>query len=237
MTRRIPARAYIHCVRTFAPGVACALLLAACGGGGGGASSGSTSGSSQGSTPPPVAANQAPTISGTPATTVQAGTAYTFTPSATDADGNALTFSVTNKPSWASFDAQTGRLTGTPSDVGSFANIVISVSDGSAATNLTAFGITVNAAPTGSAAKSVTLAWTPPTARTDGTSLGNLAGYKIRYGTSSSNFSETITVDNPGLTTYTIDALSSGTYYFVVAAYDSSGVESSNSDPVSKTIG
>jgi hypothetical protein len=181
--------------------------------------------------------NQAPTISGTPAASVQAGTAYTFTPSAQDADGNTLTFSITNKPSWASFDAQTGRLSGTPAEVGSFANIVIAVSDGSTSASLTSFGITVSAAPNGAASKSVTLAWTPPTARTDGSSLGNLAGYKIRYGTSASNFSQTVTVENPGLTSYTIDSLSAGTYYFVVAAYDSSGVESSNSSPVSKTIG
>jgi hypothetical protein len=234
MTKRIPVRAWSLYARTFVPAVACSALLAACGGGGG---SGSTSGSSQGAAPPPAAANQAPTIAGTPATTVQAGTAYTFTPSAQDADGNTLTFSISNKPSWASFDAQTGRLSGTPADAGSFANIVISVSDGSASTNLTAFGITVNAAPTGSGSKSVTLAWTPPTARTDGSSLSNLAGYRIRYGTSASNYSQTITVTNPGLTSYVIDSLSAGTYYFVVAAYDTSGVESNNSTPVSKTIG
>lgn len=236
MTQRISGLASFHCVRAFAPAVACVLLLAACGGGGSGSSS--TSGSSQGAPPPPpAAANQAPTISGTPATSVQAGTAYTFTPSAQDSDGNALTFSITNKPSWASFDAQTGRLTGTPADAGSFPNIVIAVSDGSSTAGLAEFGITVNAAPTGAASKSVTLAWTPPTTRTDGSTLSNLAGYKIRYGTSESNYSQTITVTNAGLTTYTIDSLSAGTYYFVVAAYDNSGLESNNSDPVSKTIG
>ena len=76
--------------------------------------------------------NRAPTISGAPGTTANAGTAYTFTPSASDADGDALTFSIQNKPSWATFSTSTGRLSGTPaaSDAGTTSSIVISVSDG-----------------------------------------------------------------------------------------------------------
>ena len=61
-----------------------------------------------------------------------AGTAYSFTPTASDPDGNTLTFSIANKPSWATFNTGTGRLQGTPSagDVGTTTGIVISVSDG-----------------------------------------------------------------------------------------------------------
>jgi len=69
---------------------------------------------------------------------VVAGTAYTFTPTASDPDGNALTFSILNRPSWASFSAADGTLAGTPlvANVNTFANIVISVSDGQSAVSL-----------------------------------------------------------------------------------------------------
>ena len=111
-----------------------------------------------------VAANGAPTISGTPATTVTVGQAYSFTPTASDPNGQALTFSITNKPSWATFSASTGRLSGTPAaaNVGSTSNIVISVTDGAANASLPAFAISVvaaNGAPTisGTPATSVTV--------------------------------------------------------------------------------
>ncbi len=52
-------------------------------------------------TPRARVANRAPTISGTPATTARVGTAYSFQPSANDADGNALGFTIANRPSWA----------------------------------------------------------------------------------------------------------------------------------------
>ncbi|MEO2268176.1 DUF4347 domain-containing protein [Pseudoalteromonas sp. YIC-656] len=94
------------------------------------------------------AANQAPVISGTPASDVVAGQAYSFVPTASDPEDDALTFSIVNMPSWATFNTSTGALSGTPADadVGSFANIQISVSDGDLTAQLPAFSITVNAA-------------------------------------------------------------------------------------------
>src|ERR1700716_79476 len=53
-------------------------------------------------TPPPPAAP--PTISGSPATSVVAGQSYSFTPTTTDPSGRTLTFSISNKPSWAAFN-------------------------------------------------------------------------------------------------------------------------------------
>lgn len=101
-------------------------------------------------------ANAAPLISGTPASSVQQGASYRFAPTASDADGDSLTFSIQNKPAWASFDVATGVLAGTPgnANVGTSSNIVISVSDGSAVSSLPAFSITVinvNDAPTAQA--------------------------------------------------------------------------------------
>ncbi|MDP5192102.1 putative Ig domain-containing protein, partial [Rheinheimera baltica] len=89
--------------------------------------------------------NDAPTISGAPTTTVAQDTAYSFIPTATDADDDTLTFSITNKPTWAAFNTTTGALTGTPAaaDVGTTTGIVISVSDGSLSAALPAFNLEV----------------------------------------------------------------------------------------------
>ena len=90
--------------------------------------------------------NTAPTISGTPLTSVGVNTAYTFIPSDHDIDiGDTLTFNIKNKPAWASFDTTTGTLTGTPArnDAGTYEDIVISVSDGKKTAVLPAFELTI----------------------------------------------------------------------------------------------
>ena len=94
-----------------------------------------------------VSAGTAPTISGSPLTTVSAGTAYDFKPVAADPDGQALTFAVINKPTWANFDTATGRLSGTPGTIsaGTYSNVGISVTDGSSTASLAPFTITVTA--------------------------------------------------------------------------------------------
>lgn len=86
-----------------------------------------------------------PLISGSPTSTVSAGNGYRFTPVATDIDGNPLTFSIVNLPGWATFDEQNGRVSGTPEldDVGNHRDIVISVSNGDASSELAAFNIQV----------------------------------------------------------------------------------------------
>jgi hypothetical protein len=179
-------------------------------------------------------ANRAPVISGTPPTSVNAGAAYSFRPTASDPDGNTLTFSIANRPAWASFNAATGQLSGTPTaaNVGTYSNIVISVSDGTTSVSLGAFSIAVNQVSLGSA----TLSWTAPTQNTDGTSLTNLAGYRIYYGTSSTALTQTIQVANAGVTTYVLENLSPATYYFSVRAYTSTGAESNASNVASKTV-
>ncbi|MBU2225898.1 MAG: tandem-95 repeat protein [Gammaproteobacteria bacterium] len=112
----------------------------------------------------PQVPNSAPTISGSPATSVAQDTAYSFTPLANDADtGTTLTFSISNQPAWATFDTTSGTLAGTPtkSAVGNYPAIVISVSDGSLSAALPAFNIevtNVNDAPTISGAPATTVA-------------------------------------------------------------------------------
>jgi hypothetical protein len=81
-----------------------------------------------------------------------------------------------------------------------------------------------------------TLDWTPPTENTDGTELTNLAGYKVHYGTTAQNLDSTIEVSNPGLSSYTVTDLPSGTYYFAVTAVSSSGEESPLSGVVTASL-
>jgi len=179
-------------------------------------------------------ANRAPTISGTPPLSINALTAYSFQPSASDPDGNALTFSIQNRPAWATFSTSTGRLSGTPAltDVATFSNIIISVSDGTASVSLPAFSLAVLQGATGSA----TVNWTPPTTNTDGSALTDLAGYRVAYGRTVDALDESATVSNAGLSSYTVEGLSQGTWYFAVIAVNASGVESDLSNLASKTI-
>jgi hypothetical protein len=180
-----------------------------------------------------AAQSGAPTISGTPATSVNAGAAYTFTPSASDPNGDALTYSVQNLPSWATFTSSNGRIQGTPTaaHVGTYSNVIVTVSDGTNTASLPAFSISVNAVSLGNA----TLSWTPPTENTDGTAI-TLSGYRILYGTSSSALTQSIQVTNPSVSSYVITNLSPATWYFAVVAVASTGAESNMSNLASKTI-
>jgi hypothetical protein len=176
-----------------------------------------------------------PTISGTPASSVVVGQAYSFTPTASAPPGTSLSFTITNKPAWATFNSATGQLTGTPTtaEIGTDSGIAIAVSDGTESASLAAFAITVLGAPTGSA----TVSWTQPTLRTDGSALTNLAGYHIYYGTAPGTYTTTIDVSSPGTTSYVVTGLPTGTtYYFVASAYDASGNESAYTPVASKAV-
>lgn len=240
------------------------LGLVACGGGGGNDSSserraskvqnadgGPESGNDQAETVPGAtdidddgagaqvsgdgAVNSAPSISGNPPTSIVQNSTFEFTPRAIDPDADPLVFTVTNKPDWASFDPATGTLGGTPTaaDIGVIRGIVIRVSDSRTITALPPFDIVVNAF--GSA--SVTLSWLSPRTREDGRPLMNLAGFRIYYGTQSNVYSEVITIDNPGVSSFVIDNLSADrTYFFAATAFDESGNESRFSNEVSKSL-
>ena len=75
------------------------------------------------------------------------------------------------------------------------------------------------------------VSWMPPTENTDGTTLGaDLAGYRIYYGTSSSDYSDTLEIDNPGLSSFVVEGLEDETWCFVMTAVNTSGVESGFSE-------
>jgi hypothetical protein len=90
-----------------------------------------------------------------------------------------------------------------------------------------------NPAPRG---KSVDVSWTAPTTNTNGSALTNLAGYRVYYGTSPSMLKQSVDVPNAGASDYVIQGLTQGTWYFAVTAYTNTGLQSSFSSVVSKTI-
>jgi Putative Ig domain len=180
------------------------------------------------------AMQQPPTISGTPTTSVSVGSTYRFQPAANDPNGDTLAFSITNGPTWASFNTTNGLLTGQPTlgNVGTYSNIVIRVSDSNSTVTLPGFAINVVQLSSGTAR----LSWTPPTSNTDGTALTNLSGYNIYYGTSATELTQKIQIANSSASSYVVSDLTGGTYYFAVRAYNTAGAESVSSNQASKTI-
>lgn len=184
--------------------------------------------------PPPPTTNNPPSINGQPPAVATMGTNYTFTPIASDPDGDMLTFSIQNRPGWVTFNPATGGITGMPTlgDIGTHSDIRISVSDGRASAALPMFSIDVTQTAQGSA----TLSWIPPTMNTDGTPLTDLTAFKIYYGFSPGNYANQIRIDNPGLSTYVVENLAPNTYYFVATAVKASGAESFFSNMAIKTV-
>jgi hypothetical protein len=81
-----------------------------------------------------------------------------------------------------------------------------------------------------------TLEWTTPTYRTDGSELDDLAGFRVYFGPEPGNYPHTVNIPDPDATSYRMEGLPPGTWYFVVVAYDSAGNEGAPSAPASKTV-
>ena len=96
------------------------LFLYSCGGGGGGDSDQLQ-----------LDINYPPTISGT-ISDIRVGETFSFTPTTFDSNGDTLTFSISEKPDWLSFDLSTGSLNGTAPEesLGSSYTFTITVTDG-----------------------------------------------------------------------------------------------------------
>lgn len=227
------------------------IALAACGGGSGTSSNSAppSSVSPPGSTPSPTptppsdpvtppsapveTTNGAPTIAGVPTGTILAGATYGFTPAATDPDGDTLTFSIANKPAWATFSVATGTLSGS-AQAGVYPGIVISVSDGTATRSLPAFSVTVSTPVSGMAS----LTWTAPTQFTDGSPLtaDKLIGYRVYRGATAASLSPYHDIDGADVTSYVARDLAAGDHCFAVTAVTVSNVESALSAPGCKKI-
>jgi hypothetical protein len=185
---------------------------------------------------PPNSTSTALAITGTPTGSVAAGSNYSFQPNVSQSGGT-VTFSITGQPSWATFNDTTGELSGTPTEkaVGTSATVTITASNGSSTASVGPFTIAVVAA-TADTQGELTLSWTPPDESTAGGPVPELAGYYIFYGTSADALTQTIMVYGGATTSYVIDSLPSGTYYFSVSTLSAQGIESPPSDVVSTTI-
>ncbi len=93
----------------------------------------------------------------------------------------------------------------------------------------------VAAASPSSAPASTTLTWQAPTLNLDGTPLMDLTGYKVYWGTTQGTYPYSARVS--GTTrTHTVSGLGVGTWYFVVTALNSDGVESAHSNVWRKIV-
>ncbi len=184
-----------------------------------------TSGSTSGSTTLTVTNATLVSLAVTPANpSIAKGTTQQLIATGTFSDNT--TQDLTTQVVWSS--SNTGAAT---IDTEGLATAVAAGSTTGTATSGSISGsTTITVTITGSA----TLAWAAPKTNTDGTPLTDLAGYKVYYGTSSKNYTSVTNIGNA--TTYTVNNLPSGIYYFAVTSYDNTGIESSYSNEVSKTI-
>ncbi|WP_244916303.1 putative Ig domain-containing protein, partial [Photobacterium lutimaris] len=181
-----------------------------------------------------VNVNDAPQIGGSPATSVQQDASYSFTPTASDIDNDDLTFSIENQPSWASFNAASGVLSGIPTndDVGTTSNITIKVSDGTETVSLDAFNlevVNVNDAPviSGSPGTSVqqdaSYSFTPTASDIDNDDLAfsieNQPSW-ASFNTASGLLSGTPTNDDVGTTSNIMIKVSDGTETASLGAFN-----------------
>lgn len=177
--------------------------------------------------------NHPPSIGGNPSQQIIVGSAYLFTPTASDDDGDTLSFEIVNKPEWADFDRQNGALTGTPgvSHVGTTSDVVISVSDGTSEVEMAPFALTVGFGR-------ASLTWAGPSLRSDNSALplSEIDGYRIYHGPSEDQLALIANIDDASATQYTVDSLTAGTHYFAVTSYDIHGSESALSNIGTKTL-
>ena len=94
--------------------------------------------------------------------------------------------------------------------------------------------VTVDGIDIGGGTNSLMLSWNPPTTNEDGSTLEDLAGYKLYYGTQPGQYSQVITVGS--YNTAEISDLGTGTYYLTVTAYDIYGNESGFSNEIYHTF-
>jgi hypothetical protein len=113
---------------------------------------------------------------------------------------------------------------------------VVSVTDGKSSASLAPFSIAVINSQLANPSGSASLSWVAPTENIDGSPLGNLAGFRIMYGNSETSLTQMVELPNDSASSYTIAQLTSGSWYFAVKAYTSSGAESALSATASKTI-
>ena len=82
----------------------------------------------------------------------------------------------------------------------------------------------------------VTVSWSHPTHNEDGSTLTNLAGYRVYYGQVPHDWSTRLAID-PASSSVEIGGLSEGTWFFAVTTLNSVGHESDFSAIASTIVG
>jgi hypothetical protein len=210
--------------------LALALSIAAC-------SSGSGQGwpTQDGSSAPPAAAGDGPHVVITSPDAEEIDT----TDDAMDIAGSASSAAGIREVTWQTDSGESGKASGTdtwtieqvPLALGAN-TITVTATDSAGATVSDVIVINRESEGTGSA----TLSWSAPTERTDGTALADLAGFRIHYGRMSGIYDYQIDISTPGISTYVVENLVPGDWYFVMTAYDSTGLESDFSNEAHRQI-
>lgn len=197
--------------------------------------------SASGEAPPTTNDSSAPPSAGAPQVIITSPDAAEIdtTDDAMDLAGSASAEAGIQTVTWETDQGQSGTATGTetwsvervPLAIGSN-TITITATDGSGATHSDSIVINRESEGTGSA----TLSWEAPAERTDGTALTDLAGFRIHYGRMSGVYDYQIDLNTPGVMTYIVEDLVPGEWFFVVTAYDASGLESEYSNEAQRVI-
>jgi hypothetical protein len=106
-------------------------------------------------------------------------------------------------------------------------------SSGSGSSGITGGGTPPTSPPT---TGSATVSWSAPTTNSDGSALTDLAGYRVYYGESATALTQSVNISSASTTSYVVQGLASGTWYFAVTAVTNTGAESARSAVVSKTV-
>lgn len=159
------------------------------------------------------------------------GTTGTFTVTATDPDGDLLTYSASNLPNRATFENQIFSWKPSYRQAGFYPDIVFTVSDGFL-TDTRVVNITVE--NTNRRPRIDPIVYPPVTLKWDAVVDDALVGYKVYRGIESRVY--IVSVDVGNVTSYPLLLLPSGLHYFAVTAYNADGEESAYSDEVTYQV-
>lgn len=99
-------------------------------------------------------------------------------------------------------------------------------------------GVAITPNDPGSDTALAQISWTIPATRIlgDSLSLSEIQGYKLYYGTAPGNYSGSAEITGAQTTQATVTLDSGDTYYFVVRAVDTNGLEGPESNTVTRTL-